>query len=280
MLLITGANGQLGCCLRDILSTEQALFTDYKELDITDLNAVLDCGRQYPLTGIINCAAYTNVDKAEEEPETARRINALGPENLAKMAAEQHIPLIHISTDYIFNGSGNTPLKESDPTRPLGEYGKSKLEGEEAVLKYAKTVAIIRSAWMYSPYGKNFVKTMLRLADEKPQLDVVCDQYGTPTYAPHLATAALAVLHALKPGQKEIYHFSNEGACSWYDLAYYSLHLARKNCRVHPILTKDYPTKAVRPAFSVLDKSKIKKMLSITIPHWTQGVEECLKKLF
>lgn len=280
MLLITGANGQLGCCLRDIVSADQALFTDYQELDITDLAAVLAYGQKYPLTGIVNCAAYTNVDKAEDEPEAARRINALGPENLAKLAAERHIPLVQISTDYVFDGNGHTPLKETDTVRPLGIYGQSKREGEEAVLKFAPAAAIIRTAWLYSPYGRNFVKTMLRLADEKPEINVVSDQYGTPTYAPHLAQVILAVLPHIKPGQKEIYHFTDEGACSWYDLAYYAVHRAGKVTPVRPISTADYPTKAVRPAFSVLDKSKIKKTLSLVIPHWTQGVEECLTKLF
>lgn len=279
MLLITGANGQLGCCLRDVLARGEALFTDYNELDIADLKAVLACGKKYPLTGIVNCAAYTNVDKAEDEAETARHINAQGAENLAKLAAEKRIPLVQISTDYVFDGRGNTPLTETDPVCPLGIYGQTKREGEEAVLWFAPSAAIIRTAWLYSPYGRNFVKTMLRLADEKTEISVVADQYGTPTYAPHLAQVALTVLRMLKPGQKEIFHFTDEGSCSWYDLAFYTLYRAGKTTPVRPILTADYPTRAVRPAFSVLDKSKIKKALSLVIAHWTQGVEECLSKL-
>lgn len=279
MLLITGANGQLGRCLRELLGEENALYTDAAELDITDAEAVHTFGAAHPLTGIVNCAAYTNVDKAEEEPEIARRINALGPTNLADLSAEQNIPLIHISTDYVFDGTAHTPIAEDAPANPLGVYGKTKREGEENVLSRAKTAVILRTAWLYSPYGKNFLKTMTSLSAQKNELRVVADQFGTPTYAPHLAEAIRLILPQIKMGQKEIYHFTDEGAATWYDFAYYILKIRQSPCRVLPISSHEYPAKAPRPAFSVLDKSKIKRDFNVFIPHWTQGVEECLKKL-
>ncbi len=279
MFLITGANGQLGNCLKDILGADGALYTDAAELDITKELAVVDFAEQNPVTGIINCAAYTNVDKAEEEPELAHKINAVGAENLAKLSALKNIPLIHISTDYVFNGTAHVPLTEKEPVSPLGVYGKTKLAGEEAVLKYAKTAVVLRTAWLYSPYGKNFVKTMLKLGGERPQLRVVADQFGTPTYAPHLAQAIVDILPQIKLGAKEIYHFTDEGGVTWYDLAYYTLKTAQAPCAVLPISSAAYPTRAVRPAFSVLDKTKFKQTFKVQLPHWTQGVEKCLRKL-
>ena len=279
MFLITGANGQLGCCLRDILPAQQAVYTDVADLDITDEKAVLAFGQNKPLTAIINCAAYTNVDKAEEEPVLARKINADGPANLAKLAAEKHIPLVHISTDYVFDGTANKPLQETDPASPLGVYGKTKREGEEAVLNYAETAVILRTAWLYSPYGKNFVKTMLRLGGEKPELGVVFDQVGTPTYAPHLAQAIVQILPQIKTGSKEIYHFTDEGVCSWYDLAWYVLNKTGSSCKVKPILSSQYPTKARRPSYSVLSKNKVCQTFGLTLQHWTQGADACLAKI-
>lgn len=280
MLLVTGANGQLGNCLKDLFTDKQAIFTDVAELDITSVESVLNFAEQHSnITGIINCAAYTNVDRAEDEPELAKKINVDGPTNLAKLVSKLNIPLVHISTDYVFDGKGNTPISEDMHTSPLGVYGQTKLQGEQAVLKYADTCVIIRTAWLYSHYGKNFVKTMLTLGNTKEYLDVVYDQVGTPTYAPHLAETILEILKQIKPNTKQIYHYTNEGVCSWYDLAWYTLNRVNSTCKVNPILTKDYPTKATRPVYSVLDKSKIKKDFGITIPHWTQGVEECLKKL-
>lgn len=280
MLLITGANGQLGSCLKDLLGKTNAIYTDAAELDITDQTAVRAFGEAHELTGIINCAAYTNVDKAEDELELARRINALGPENLAKLAAEKDIPLVHISTDYVFDGTANQPIAETAAPNPLGIYGKTKREGEESILKYAKTAVILRTAWLYSPYGKNFLKTMLSLAKQKNEIRVVADQFGTPTYAPHLVQAIVQILPQIKRGAKEIYHFTDEGAASWYDFAHYILKIAGSACRITPISTKEYPAKAVRPSFGVLDKSKIKRSFGLKITHWTTGVEECLTKLF
>ena len=279
MLLVTGAHGQLGNCLKDILGKNNAIYTDAAELDITDEKAVRAFGTAHDLTAIINCAAYTNVDKAEDEPETARCINALGSENLAKLAAEKDIPLVHISTDYVFDGTDNHPIAETAAPAPLGVYGKTKLEGEENILKYAPTTIILRTAWLYSPYGKNFLKTMLSIAAQKNEIYVVADQFGTPTYAPHLAETIVRILPQIKHSTKEIYHFTDEGAATWYDFAHYILKTAGCACRIRPISTKDYPTKALRPAFSVLDKSKIKRDFNIEISHWTKGVEECLTKL-
>lgn len=279
MFLVTGAKGQLGCCLRDILPERQCLLTDVTDLDITNEKAVLSFGEKYPLTAVINCAAYTNVDKAESEPELAHKINVEGPTNLAKLTAAKHIPLIHISTDYVFDGTAHTPLAENAPARPIGIYGQTKWEGEQAVLTYAQTAVILRTAWLYSPYGKNFVKTMVKLGTEKTQLRVVADQFGTPTYAPHLAQALVDILPKIQPNTKEIYHFTDEGTATWYDLAYYTLQYAKSTCEVLPIHTTDYPTPAKRPAFSVLDKTKFKTTFHKSLPHWTQGVQQCLSKL-
>ena len=279
MFLITGANGQLGLCLKDLLGANGAIYTDAADLDITDYAALEVFAQKHSFSAIINCAAYTNVDKAEEEPELAYKINAVGPANLARLSARLNIPFIHVSTDYVFDGTAHTPLTEEYPVHPLGVYGKTKREGEEAVLNQAHTAAVIRTAWLYSPYGKNFVKTMLNLGSTKEEIRVVADQIGTPTYAPHLAAAILHVLPQLKKGAKNLYHFTDEGVASWYDLAYYAVRQAGLKARVCPIATCEYSTKAVRPAFSVLDKSKIKKEFGLQIDHWTKGVDECLKKL-
>lgn len=279
MLLITGANGQLGLCLKDILGPQGAFYTDAADLDITNYAALDSFAAQHQLDGIVNCAAYTNVDKAEEEPLLAEQINALGPANLAKLAAKYNIPLVHVSTDYVFDGCAHTPLTEADSVSPLGVYGKTKRAGEEAVLKYAKTAVILRTAWLYSPYGKNFVKTMLNLGKTKEEVRVVADQIGTPTYAPHLAQAIVQILPQLKEPGVRLFHFTDEGVASWYDFAYYAISRAGLKARVLPIATREYPTKAVRPAFSVLDKLLVKKTFAITIDHWTKGVDECLKKL-
>ena len=280
MFLITGANGQLGLCLKDLLGQNGAIYTDAADLDITDFAALEAFAEKHLFEAIINCAAYTNVDKAEDEPELARQINALGPANLARLSARLQIPLVHVSTDYVFDGTAHTPLREDDPVRPLGVYGQTKREGEEAVLQLAHTAAVVRTAWLYSPYGKNFVKTMLNLGREREEIRVVADQIGTPTYAPHLAQAILQLLPRLVKGHKELYHFTDEGVASWYDLAYYAVRQAGLKARVLAIATHEYPTKAVRPAFSVLDKSRIKKAFGIVPDHWTKGVDECLEKLY
>ena len=275
MYLVVGANGQLGNCIRLFLK-DTAIYTDKEELDITDENAVKEFVRNNNFKCIINCSAYTAVDKAENDVELATKINVAGVRNLAKT----NIPLIHISTDYVFNGKNNVPYVETDTTDPMSVYGKTKLEGEKEVLKYSKSAIIIRTAWLYSQFGNNFLKTMLRLGKEKESLNVVFDQVGTPTYAIDLAEVIFKILQSGKyENMKEIYHFSNEGVCSWYDFAVEIMKEANLTCRVKPIESKDYPTLAVRPSFSVLNKGKIKKDFDVEIRHWRKAMIECLNIL-
>ena len=260
-ILITGAKGQLGTELSKLLP--DAVLTDVAELDITDLNAVQNFVKENNIGTIVNCAAYTAVDKAEDDVELATKINVLGPENLAKTGCK----IIHISTDYVFDGKGHKPYTPEDETNPISVYGKTKRAGELAVLKNAKEAVIIRTAWLYSLYGNNFVKTMRRLGAEKESINVVADQIGTPTYAGDLAEAIVKILPQINEQNRGIYHFTNEGVCSWYDFATEimdELHLA---CEVNPIPSSAYPTKANRPFYSVLDKSKTKTTFNIKIQH-------------
>ena len=275
MYLVVGANGQLGNCIRLFLK-DTAIYTDKEELDITDENAVKEFVKNNNFKCIINCSAYTAVDKAENDIELATKINVDGVRNLAKT----NIPLIHISTDYVFNGKNNVPYVETDTTDPMSVYGKTKLEGEKEVLKYSKSAIIIRTAWLYSQFGNNFLKTMLRLGKERESLNVVFDQIGTPTYAMDLAGVIFKILQSGKyENMKEIYHFSNEGVCSWYDFAVEIMKEVNLNCKVKPIESKDYPTLAVRPSFSVLNKSKIKKDFGVEIEHWRMAMVECLRNV-
>ncbi|MBO4643947.1 MAG: dTDP-4-dehydrorhamnose reductase [Alphaproteobacteria bacterium] len=271
MLLITGCNGQLGTELRALLP--QALSVDVAGLDITDRAAVQSFVKENNIDTIINGAAYTAVDKAEDEPEKCRSINVGGVKNLALTGAK----VIHVSTDYVFDGRGCRPYVETDATAPVSVYGRTKLDGEKALSETAETCAIVRTAWLYSPYGANFVKTMRRLGAEKQEISVVFDQVGTPTHAADLAKAIVDLLPQIKDGTKEIYHFSNEGVCSWYDFAREIMKLSGLKCRVKPIESAQYPTKAKRPFYSVLNKSKI-KALGIEVPHWQESLEKCLKK--
>lgn len=271
-ILITGSCGQLGTELSRLLP--DAILTDVNELDITNLNAVLRFVKENDIGTIINCAAYTSVDKAEDEVELAEKINLQGPLNLAQTGAT----IIHISTDYVFDGKGHRPYEPEDETNPISVYGKTKRAGEKAVLENADTAIIIRTAWLYSPYGKNFVKTMCMLGKTKEFINVVNDQIGTPTYAADLAEAIVKILPQVKKGQKEIYHFTNEGVCSWYDFAKEIMDLCDLNCKVNPIPSSEYPTKAVRPFYSVLSKQKIKKDFNLTIPHWKESLKKCLKQ--
>ncbi len=274
MYLVTGANGQLGNCLRKLLQNA-AFYVDRDELDITDKQAVLEFCRNKNFTAIINCAAYTAVDKAETDEELARKINAVGPANLA----ETGVPLVHISTDYVFNGHNFRPYTEDDIPSPVSVYGKTKLEGERLVFEKASAAVIIRTAWLYSEYGNNFVKTMRRLGAERPNLNVVFDQIGTPTYAADLAQAIVDILPQIKSGMKELVQFTNEGVCSWYDFAIEIMQQSGLSCTVLPIESKDYPTPAVRPHYSVLNKSKIKNLFGISINHWKESLSSCLKNL-
>lgn len=274
MLLITGANGQLGNELRLLLG-DNALYTDYAELDITDAAAVRAFVNAHQVDMIVNCAAYTAVDKAESDEEKAYAINAVGPANLAQAG----VPLIHVSTDYVFDGASCRPYVEDDVPNPATVYGRTKLAGEKHVLENADTALVIRTAWLYSSFGNNFVKTMLRLGAERDSLNVVFDQVGTPTYARDLAMAIVRIMPQLKPGMKGIYHFSNEGVCSWYDFAVRIMDKAGLSCRVKPIESIDYPTPAKRPFYSVLNKGKIKAAFGVEIPHWEKSLDDCLKKL-
>ena len=282
-ILVTGANGQLGCELRRLggASPNDYIFTDVAELDITDAKAVDAMVGSERVDVIINCAAYTNVDRAEEEALVAEKINAHAVGNLARAAKKHNATLFHISTDYVFGDEGNTPRTEDMPTRPLGVYGRTKLQGEQAIAESGCKAIIIRTAWLYSEFGNNFLKTMLRLTAEREHINVVFDQVGSPTYAGDLALAIFSIVEGdMYAGREGIYHFSDEGVCSWYDFA---VEIARavgnSRCNIEPCRSKDFPTKATRPSYSVLDKDKIKRLFGIVIPHWRESMFYCLKRL-
>lgn len=274
MFLVVGANGQLGNELKEQLK-DKAVYVDRDELDITDKAAVEAFFNGQSFEAVINCAAYTAVDKAEEDAQTAERINVDGPRNLAATG----VPLIHISTDYVFDGTNYRPYTEDDQPHPQTVYGKTKLAGEQAVMATAQTAIIIRTAWLYSTFGNNFVKTMRKLGAERESLNVIFDQVGTPTYAADLARAIVTILSQIKTGMKEIYHFSNEGVCSWYDFALAIMAQSDLNCQVMPIESKDYPTPAKRPHYSVLNKAKIKRDFGIKINNWAVSLAECVEKM-
>lgn len=281
-ILVTGALGQLGSELQELAVAHKAsfFFTDYKELDITNHDAVKDYIFEHKITAIINCAAYTAVDKAENEQEKAAAINHAAVKNFAQLSKAHAIKLIHISTDYVFDGTNFKPYAETDVPNPASVYGATKLEGEQALLEIAPyNAAIIRTSWVYSSFGANFVKTMLRLAQERTELGVICDQVGTPTYAKHLAMAILEVLPNLENTTPEILHYSNEGACSWYDFAYEIFELGGLNVKLNAITTQEYPTAAKRPYYSILSKQKIKEKYKVSVPHWKIGLQACLTKL-
>ncbi len=279
-ILITGANGQLGNSIRKIAprySLAKFFFTDVPEVDITDITLLEELVKKNDIHAIINCAAYTAVDKAETDIEPAQKINVDGPRNLAIVAKKFNIKLIHVSTDYVFNGNGNQPLKETDATDPIGVYGKTKLEGEKAVEAIGCDALVVRTAWLYSEFGGNFVKTMLRLGKERKELNVVYDQVGTPTYAPDLAVAILDLLQKGFSGYT-LYHYSNEGVISWYDFAKAIFDLSAVEIKLNAIESSEYPTPAKRPAYSVLNKKEIKRA-GIRIPYWRDSLLECLKIL-
>jgi dTDP-4-dehydrorhamnose reductase len=280
-ILITGCNGQLGNEIQ-LLQAQYAqhtwLNTDVNELDITDKAAIERFVEANEIDGIVNCAAYTAVDKAESDPQLARKLNADAPAFLAEAVAKRGGWMVQVSTDYVFNGTKHTPYVETDEPCPNSIYGQTKLEGEQAVSKLCTNAMIIRTAWLYSEFGNNFVKTMIRLGREREQLGVIFDQVGTPTYARDLATAIMtAIDKGIKPG---VYHFSNEGVTSWYDFTKSIHRLAGINtCQVSPLHTAEYPTPACRPAYSVLDKTKIKAAYDIEIPHWEESLAKCIAKL-
>ena len=282
-ILVTGANGQLGCEMRRLgaVSPNNYIFTDVAELDITNADAVMYVAKHYSIDAIINCAAYTNVDKAESDQETAELINATAVGNLARAMKEVGGTLFHVSTDYVFGSEGNTPRTEEMPLSPLGVYGLTKLHGEQAIEDSGCKALIFRTAWLYSEFGNNFLKTMLRLTAERDQLNVVFDQVGTPTYAGDLALAIFSIIEAgVYPGNEGIYHFSNEGVCSWYDFAVEIAAAAgHTGCRINPCHSSEFPSPVTRPPYSVLDKTKIKKTFDIDIPHWRESMEYCIKRL-
>ena len=282
-LLVTGANGQLGNEMQRIVAANpgkvNAYFTDVDTLDISEAAAVRAFIEHNAIDVIVNCAAYTAVDRAEDEMVLCAKLNIDAVANLASAARDFGAKVLHISTDYVFDGFAHRPYEETDEPNPRSTYGTTKLQGERELLKYAPDSIIVRTAWLYSPFGKNFVKTMLALGESRDRLSVVCDQVGTPTAAADLATAIFAIITAdeWKPG---IYHFSNEGAISWYDFTKAIHRIAGiTTCEVSPIKSKDYPTRAVRPFYSVLDKTKIKATFGITIPYWEESLERCIAEL-
>lgn len=282
-ILVTGANGQLGCEMRRLgaVSPNNYIFTDVAELDITNAAAVMAAVKDNSITAIVNCAAYTNVDKAESDEATAELINATAVGNLARAMKEVGGTLFHVSTDYVFGSEGNTPRTEDMPLNPLGVYGKTKLHGEQAIEESGCKALIFRTAWLYSEFGNNFLKTMLRLTAEREQLNVVFDQVGTPTYAGDLALAIFSIIEAgVYEGNEGIYHFSNEGVCSWYDFAVEIATVAgNTNCRINPCHSSEFPSPVTRPPYSVLDKTKIKRVFDIDIPHWRESMEYCIKRI-
>lgn len=283
MILVTGANGQLGKEIRQLAPLYpvlQFLFTDIDELDITNEQTVATIVKDNGIDCILNCAAYTAVDKAEQEPDIAFLVNAGAAGNLARVAAATNCLLIHVSTDYVFSGTACKPYTESDPTAPVGIYAKSKLAGEEAVRTYAKRALIIRTSWLYSEYGHNFVKTIIKYGKERGMLKVVADQTGTPTYAGDLAHAILKIL-SVKEDLKgvSLYHYSNEGVASWYDFAVAIIEFTGIPCKIQPITTAEYPLPAPRPWYSVLDKSAIRSTFGIDIPYWRDSVKYCLERI-
>ena len=277
-ILVTGCNGQLGNEMQ-VLSKQHPkhhyFFTDVAELDITDAAAVSAFVQANAIDLIVNCAAYTNVDKAEEDESTAMKINA----DAAGVLGSQGVKVIHVSTDYVFSGDEHVPCREIDSAAPRTAYGRTKYEGEKRLLAACPEAVILRTAWLYSSYGNNFVKTMIRLGREKEQLGVVFDQIGTPTYAADLAWAIFTVIEAPQ-WHAGIYHFTNEGVCSWYDFTIAIHELAGiKTCAVRPILSNEYAYKTPRPHYSVLDKSKFKKTFGVEIPYWLDGLKRCMVKL-
>lgn len=283
-ILVTGANGQLGSEMRRLgeLSSNNYIFTDIQELDVTDAAAVKSFIEENGVEVVVNCVAYTNVDKAESDEAAAYRVNAEAVENIARAVKAVGGTLFHISTDYVFGTDGNTPRTEEMPLAPLGAYGRTKLAGEEAVARIGCKAIVIRTAWLYSEFGHNFVKTMLRLTAEKESIKVVFDQVGSPTYAGDLALTIFSIIEGdVYEGNEGVYHFSDEGVCSWYDFAVEIARLAgHKNCRIEPCHSSEFPSPVTRPPYSVLDKSKIKSTFGVDIPHWRESLIYCLKRIY
>lgn len=288
-VLVTGANGQLGREIRNASAGcgHRFVFTDVSQipeaetvyLDITNTDAVRIICRSEDIDVIVNCAAYTDVEKAESDIQFADLLNHTAAANLAAVACERGATLIHVSTDYVFDGEANVPYRESDPPAPLGAYGMTKFAGERSVMNSGCRYIIFRTAWLYSPYGKNFVKTMARLTEANPTLKVVFDQVGTPTYAADLAGLIVRIITEGMLDRTGVYHFSDEGCISWYDLAVAVNRLCGHHCRISPCHTDEFPTKARRPKYSVLDKSLVKDTFGAAIPHWYESLEACIERI-
>lgn len=281
-ILVTGANGQLGKELHEILEKEcpgQTIYTDVDTLDITDTKSVDDFFEQNELTHVINCAAYTAVDKAESDQTMCYRINVDAVQNIAKAASKHGVKVIHVSTDYVFDGKAHRPYTEADKTNPTSTYGTTKRKGEMILLSFCPDAVIVRTAWLYSPHGHNFVKTMMKLGSERPELRVVFDQIGSPTSATDLASAIYTIVKSSQ-WTSGIFHFSNEGVASWFDFAKAIHRIAGiTNCNIIPVTTEDYPTPAARPHYSVLDKSTIKRTFGMKIPYWEDSLAKCIERL-
>lgn len=283
-ILVTGGNGQLGNCLRNASkgSSDRYIFTDVAELDITDAKAVAEMVSKNDIDLVINCAAYTNVDKAESDIELARKLNAEAVANLAAAVKAVDGTLIHISTDYVFGKEPyNVPCREDQKGTPTGVYGQTKLEGEQAIAAAGCKALIFRTAWLYSEYGKNFVKTMLELTATRPTLNVVFDQTGTPTYAQDLADALFAIIEGrMLEGHEGVYHYSNEGVCSWYDFTKVIAEMAgNTECDIRPCHSDEFPSPVKRPAYSVLDKTKFKETFGLKVPYWTDSLKTAIANL-
>lgn len=283
-VLITGSNGQLGSEILQLVDKYEQfefIFKDLPDLDISNEVSVNNFILENNINTVVNCAAYTAVDSAEDNIETANRVNTIGVYNLVNALEKVNGKLIHISTDYVFDGNQSFPYKETDSVSPIGVYGKTKREGELFVINSFIDSIIIRTSWLYSSYGNNFVKTMLRLGSEKDSLNVISDQIGSPTYARDLAKTCFEILSSTgRIDEKgKVYHYSNEGVASWYDFANSIMELAGSNCEIKAIQTKDYPTRAKRPNYSVLNKTKIKEDFKIKIPHWRMSLIDCISKL-
>lgn len=279
--LVFGGSGQLGSCLATVAELKhfhEIIFPDEQQANILNVDGLTLLFETHCPGYVINCAAYTAVDKAEDEPELARQVNRDGAENLAKLCNKYNCTLIHISTDFVFEGNTPVLLNEDAAANPISVYGLTKLEGEEAIKQHTNKYYTLRTSWLYSEYGNNFVKTMLRLAEDRTELNIIADQVGTPTYAIDLAEAILEVIKT-DNGQYGIYHYSNEGITSWYDFAVAIFSIAGVNINVNPIKTSEYPTKATRPKFSAMDKSKIKSTFGLKIPYWRDSLKECIKAL-
>lgn len=282
-ILVTGSNGQLGNEIRQLttqFSNCSFVFTDVGELDISDIEAINKFPGIHYFDCIINCAAYTAVDKAETDQEKAMLINAVAPGNLAEIAGKIDALLVHVSTDYVFDGTNHQPYKETDEPCPVSVYAKSKFEGENEIIKKASKALIIRTSWLYSTFGHNFIKTIMKYGKERGKLNVVYDQIGAPTYAADLAKTILEIIpKVLDKKGVTIYHYSNEGVTSWYDFAKAIVEFSKIECEINPIETKDYPLPAQRPFYSVFAKDKIKADFGITIPYWRDSLQKCIMKL-